>query len=143
VAKLFTLGTLGMLMLASGPVTPTLAALQSWRLPPVLISIALLTHRYLEVMSSELQRLRLALRLRAYRNRSGWHGWKTAGQVAGTLIVRGSDRADRVAAALRCRGFTGRMPTLPLRPATPTDVALAGGAAAIGAGLLLADWWCG
>jgi cobalt/nickel transport system permease protein len=40
------------------------------------------------------------------------------GYLFGMLFVRSLERAERISAAMRCRGFTGRFPTL-------SDMALA------------------
>jgi cobalt/nickel transport system permease protein len=67
-----------------------------------------LTHRYIFVLGAELSRLRTALRVRGFRNRASRHSYRTVGHVAGTLLVRGYERAERVGQAMRCRGFDGR-----------------------------------
>lgn len=76
-------------------------------LPGLLAQLALLTQRYLVLLGSEFRRLRTALGVRGYRNRASIRSWRVAGRLAGTLLVRSSERADRVASAMRCRGFDG------------------------------------
>jgi cobalt/nickel transport system permease protein len=59
--------------------------------------------------------------------------------VAGALLVRSHERAERVGQAMRCRGFDGRFRSLTAfrtRPADVTFFLLTAGAAA---GLLLWD----
>jgi cobalt/nickel transport system permease protein len=36
------------------------------------------------------------------------HSYRTIGHLAGALLVRSSDRAERVARAMQCRGYDGR-----------------------------------
>jgi cobalt/nickel transport system permease protein len=99
------------------------------------VQLAVLTYRYVFVLADELGRLRVALRVRGYRNRMTRHSYRTIGHVAGTLLVRGAERAERVGQAMRCRGFDGRFRSLAAFRTTAVDVAafvlIGGGAAAV------------
>lgn len=110
--KALTLFVLGTILLISAPLEVTLKAARSLGAPGVLVQMMLLTYRYLFVLAEELSRLRIALRVRGFRNRASWHGYRTVGAAAGTLLVRGQERAGRVAQAMRCRGFDGTFRTL-------------------------------
>jgi cobalt/nickel transport system permease protein len=81
-----------------------------------------MSYRYLFVLADELARLRIALRVRGYRNRANRHSYRTAGHVAGTLLVRGYERAERVGQAMRCRGFDGQFRSLTAFHTRPADV---------------------
>jgi cobalt/nickel transport system permease protein len=50
--------------------------------------------------------------VRGFRNRPSLRSYRTVGHVAGTLLVRSSEQAERVAQAMRCRGFDGRFRSL-------------------------------
>lgn len=93
-------------------------------IPGVLVHLVLLTYRYLHLLYDDLGQLRIALRLRGYRNRLSLHSYRTIGHVTGTLLVRSHDRAERVAQAMRCRGFTGRYRQLTAFQTTGRDVSL-------------------
>ncbi len=88
--------------------------------PERLVHLFLFTIRYLEVLEREYRRLRLAMRARAFRPTCGPHCWRSIGYLFGMLMVRSLERAERIDAAMRCRGFTGRFPLLdddePQRP---------------------------
>lgn len=99
-------------IIGSASLNDTLKAAHALKVPGLLIQLALLSFRYVYVVSSELARLRVALRVRGYRNRANRHSYRTAGHVAGTLLVRGYERAERVGQAMRCRGFDGRFRSL-------------------------------
>jgi cobalt/nickel transport system permease protein len=133
--KAITLLTLALIVLASGPLDATLKAARSLRAPGLFVQLGLLTYRYVFVLADELRRLRIALRVRGYRNRPTRHSYRTLGHLAGTLLVRGHDRAERVGHAMRCRGFDGRFRSLTTFRTTPADVlfffVVAGGAAAL------------
>jgi cobalt/nickel transport system permease protein len=139
-AKAITLLTLFLTVQAAAPLETTLKAAHSLRIPGLLVQLALLTYRYIFVLADELRRLRIALRVRGYRNRIRRHSYRTAGRIAGTLLVRGYERAERVGQAMRCRGFDGQFRSLNSFTTRPTDVAaflfMAAGAAA----LAVWDW---
>src|SRR5262249_27981882 len=109
---------------ATAPLDATLKAAQALRVPGVLIQLMLLTYRYLFLLAEELQRLRIALRVRGYRQRATVHCYRTTAHVAGTLLVRGYERAERVSHAMRCRGFDGQYRSLTRFATRPRDVAL-------------------
>jgi cobalt/nickel transport system permease protein len=139
--KALTVLTLMLVLLASAPLEDTLKAAHALQVPGLLVQIAVLTYRYIFVLSGELSRLRVALRVRGYRNRADRHSYRTVGHVAGALLVRGYERAERVGQAMRCRGFAGRFHSLTRFRTRPVDVAAF--VALVGsAGALLAwDWF--
>jgi cobalt/nickel transport system permease protein len=110
--KTLAILSLMMVLLASGPLESTLKAAHALRVPGLLIQLGLLTFRYIFVFAAELARLRIAMRVRGYRNRANRHSYRTVGRVAGTLLVRGYERAERVGQAMRCRGFDGHFRAL-------------------------------
>jgi cobalt/nickel transport system permease protein len=103
-----------MLMALVGSIpTVTLGhALQRLHVPATLAHLLLFTVRYLDVLGAEYARLRRAMTARAFRPRTDRHTWRSLGWLVGMLLVRSFERAERVLAAMKCRGFTGRMPTL-------------------------------
>src|SRR5690242_12356817 len=69
-AKALSILTLMLVLLASAPLEDTLKAAHSLRVPGLLVQLAVLTYRYIFVLEGELARLRVALRVRGYRNRA-------------------------------------------------------------------------
>jgi cobalt/nickel transport system permease protein len=110
--KALCLAILAATLIVSAPVDASLKAAHSLRVPGLLIHLALLSYRYLFVLGGELARLRVALRVRGFRNRANSHSYRTVSQAAGTLLVHGYERAERVSQAMRCRGFDGRFRSL-------------------------------
>ncbi|BAE53141.1 cobalt ECF transporter T component CbiQ [Paramagnetospirillum magneticum] len=101
------------------------------------VHLLLFTTRYLSVLEDEYRRLRLAMRARAFRPTTGPHCWRSVGYLFGMLMVRSLERAERIDAAMRCRGFTGRFPSLDDEsPTGPGRLDLGFGAASV-AGLVL------
>jgi cobalt/nickel transport system permease protein len=116
--------TLALTLLATAPLHVTLAAAGRLGAPNRLVHLTLLTYRYVFLLLDELNRLRMALRVRGFRNAMTGHAYRTIGQVTGTLLVRGSDRADGVAHAMHCRGFDGRFRTLSRLRSRPADAVM-------------------
>jgi len=139
--KALALVTLMLVLLATAPLDATLKAAHALRVPGLLVQLALLTYRYLWVIATELSRLRVALRVRGFRNRANRHGYRTVGHVAGTLLVRSHERAERVGQAMRCRGFDGHFRSLTEFHTKMTDVAAFALTVGAAAGLLAWDVW--
>src|SRR5581483_3562866 len=117
------IGALALVLVGTAPVHHTLAAAHRLRVPGLLVLLALLAYRYAFVLADELRRLRVALWVRGFRAKANRHGYRTLGHVTGAVLVRGADRAERVADAMRCRGFDGRFHTLTAFRTTTGDVA--------------------
>jgi cobalt/nickel transport system permease protein len=139
--KTIALVTLALTLLSTAPLHVTLAAAGRLGVPRLLIHLTLLTYRYVFLIVDELARLRIALRVRGFRNAMNRHSYRTIGQVTGTLLVRGSDRAERVAAAMRCRGFDGRFRTLTTFRSTTADVLMFVPIVGVIGGLVAWDVW--
>jgi cobalt/nickel transport system permease protein len=67
------------------------------------------------------------------------HTYRTVGHVIGTLVVRGTERAEGVAHAMRCRGFDGRFRSLATFRTTMADVAFFGVSFATTIGVIVWD----
>lgn len=120
--KATALVTLMLVLLTSAPLDTLLKAAHVLRVPGLLVQLVALSYRYVFVVADELARLRVALRVRGYRNRANRHSYRTIGHVAGTLLVRSYERSERVGQAMRCRGFTGQFRSLAEFSTRPLDV---------------------
>jgi cobalt/nickel transport system permease protein len=111
-----TLGIVSAVLLGATTTFPAvLAALESMRMPRLLVLIAAFTYRYLFVIVDEVQRLRAALTSRAYRPRNALHAGPV-GRAATALFLRTYARGERVYLAMLARGYDGTMARLdPLR----------------------------
>ena len=138
-AKAVAILTLMLIILVSAPLDATLKAAHALRVPGLLIQLVTLTYRYVFLLADELGRLRVALRVRGYRNRMSRHSYRTVGHVAGTLLVRSYERAERVGQAMRCRGFDGRFRSLAEFRTAAADVLAFALIAGCSVGLLLWD----
>ena len=122
-AKAITLVTLFLTAQATAPLETTLKAAHALSIPGLFIQLALLTYRYVFVPRRRAERVYGSLcAFAGYRNRISRHSYRTAGHIAGTLLVRGYERAERVGQAMRCRGFDGQFRSLTTFSSRPADV---------------------
>ena len=108
-------GTLGVLtsltLAATTPLRDLLFGLQRLHAPALVVTIATLMLRYVDVIVGEARRMRLARISRGHDPRFLWQAGATARGV-GALFVRSYERGERVHLAMLSRGWTGRMPPL-------------------------------
>lgn len=85
-------------------------AMQRLGAPRKLTVLFLFTVRYFSVLASEWERMRRAALMRGFRPKMNFRTYRTYAHLMGSLLLRALDRADRVHAAMRCRGFRGTFP---------------------------------
>jgi len=121
-----TLGVMASLVLATTTEPrDVVAGLQRLRLPGQLVQIMGFMVRYLEVVTGELQRMRVARESRGFQPRSV-RSWPVLASTAGALFIRSYERGERVHLAMLARGYQGRMPVARAVTATPTQWVTAG-----------------
>jgi cobalt/nickel transport system permease protein len=103
--KSFLSGMAAMLLVATTPLTGWTAALESWRVPRMLILVIQFVYRYLFVIAEQGQRMRWAAACRG-SHKSG--GLRVAAGLVGVLFARSWQRADGIYHAMLARGFRGR-----------------------------------
>jgi cobalt/nickel transport system permease protein len=138
-AKAAAVVSLASIAFGTTPIPVNLHAAHALRVPGTFIHILLLSYRYLFVLADELNRLRRAVRVRGFRPRMDRHTYRTVGHIIGTLVVRGTERAEGVAYAMRCRGFDGQFRSLATFHTTVTDVAFFVVVVAAAAGVIAWD----
>ena len=108
-------GTLGVLtsltLAATTPLRDLLLGLQRLRAPSLVVTIATLMLRYVDVIAGEARRMRLARISRGHDPRFLWQAGATARGV-GALFIRSYERGERVHLAMLSRGWAGEMPRL-------------------------------
>jgi cobalt/nickel transport system permease protein len=105
-----TLGVLASLTLAATTEPhELLAGLERLRLPHLLVQIMGFMIRYLDVVTTEMRRMRIARESRGFTARNPRH-WPVLARSAGALFIRSYERGERVHLAMLSRGYTGRMP---------------------------------
>lgn len=78
------------------------------RMPEKLVFLFLLTYRYIFVIQQEYQKIIRSIKIRGFTPKTTLRTYKTIAYVVGMLLIRASERADRVFNAMRCRGFKGK-----------------------------------
>jgi cobalt/nickel transport system permease protein len=131
--------TLAVVLFTSSPLPDTLKAAHALYVPGLFVQLVGMTYRYAFLVAGELARIRVALRTRGYRNRPTSHSYRTIGHVAGTLLVRSHERSERVAQAMRSRGFDGTYRSLSDFRTRFADVAFFLLAAAVAVSLVVWD----
>lgn len=107
------LSTMGTMRLAG--------AMSGIGVPPRIAHLFQLTVRYVGVFHDEYARLRRAMRARGFRAGSNRHSWRSLGHLLGMLVLRSAERAERVAWAMRARGFSGHFPAFAQRRLERSD----------------------
>lgn len=92
---------------ATSGITETGHALAAIGAPRKLSLLLLFTWRYLHVIEQEYRRLLTAARVRGFVARTDMRTYATYANLAGMVLVRSWDRAQRVQQAMRLRGFAG------------------------------------
>jgi cobalt/nickel transport system permease protein len=105
-----TLGVIASLTLAATTEPrDLLAGLEKLRLPNQLVQIMGFMIRYLDVVTDEMKRMRIARESRGFTARNVRH-WPVVARSAGALFIRSYERGERVHLAMMSRGYTGTMP---------------------------------
>ena len=105
-----TLGVIASLTLAATTEPrDLLAGLEKLRLPNQLVQIMGFMIRYLDVVTDEMRRMRVARESRGFRARS-IKQWPVVARSAGALFIRSYERGERVHLAMMSRGYTGKLP---------------------------------
>lgn len=99
--KSFLSGTAALLLVGTTPLTAWTAALESWRVPRMLILVIQFVYRYLFVIAEQVQRMRWAALCRGPQQR----GFRLAASLVGVLFARSWQRADGIYHAMLARGF--------------------------------------
>ena len=108
--------------------------------PVKLTQLFLFTVRYIGVLEREYGRLRLAMKARAFRFRNRRHTYRSIGYLFGMLLVRSLERSERIVAAIKCRGFSGRFHTLAPHAMGRADAAMLAGGGVLLATFLWLEW---
>jgi len=100
-----------------------LSALRQLRFPALLLTVLLLTARYLLILQGEARRMMQARDARG-GSQSLLRRLKTTGTMVGSLFLRGYERAERIGQAMAARGFDGTLPVINRTRFTGRDAAV-------------------
>ncbi|MCL2153867.1 MAG: cobalt ECF transporter T component CbiQ [Oscillospiraceae bacterium] len=91
-------------LIATTPFTELTAQLRRLRVPMVFVMVFEMTFRYIGVLLEEVHSMTIAYRLRSGAKKA--LDMRHMGSFVGQILLRGFDRAERVHAAMRCRGYS-------------------------------------
>jgi cobalt/nickel transport system permease protein len=122
-------------LLATAPLTVTVAGLARMGVPRRLTELLLISHRYIYVFVHEARRMQIGMDVRGFRKSTSLATLRSVGNYVGMLFVRSFERTERVHAAMLARGYQGHWPQPISFNVQPADYLKAG--VVIGLGLLL------
>lgn len=97
--------TASFLLIATTPIDRICGALRKLHVPRMLVTLVLLTYRYVAVLAEEAAAMTMAYRLRA-PGQKGIH-FSAWGSFLGQLLLRSMDRAEEIYCSMQLRGFCG------------------------------------
>jgi cobalt/nickel transport system permease protein len=104
-----TLGVMASLTLAATTEPrDLLRGLERLRVPTQLVQIVGFMIRYLDVVTEEMRRMRIARESRGFTGR-GLRAWPVYASAAGALFIRSYERGERVHLAMLSRGYDGNL----------------------------------
>ena len=111
-----------LLLVATTPFPEITLQLRRLHVPMVFVMVFEMTFRYIGVLLEEVHTMTIAYKLRSGDNKA--LVMRHMGPFAGQVALRGFDRADRVHAAMRCRGYSLKHVPQSRRLTAPDTIAL-------------------
>lgn len=122
VLRALSVGLIGHVAVATAPPHRTFAALAALRVPRLIVLLLQFSYRYSILLAGELRRIRIAMAVRGFRPKPNVRSVSTMGNVIGSVIVRGGERAETINHAMHARGFDGHIRMLTAFRTTKRDV---------------------
>ena len=102
--KMYLCVMAALLLVATTPFTELTAQLRRLFVPMAFVMVFEMTFRYIGVLLEEVYSMTTAYKLRSGNKKA--LEMRHMGSFAGQLLLRGFDRAERIHAAMRCRGYS-------------------------------------
>ena len=106
-------GTIGVLtaviLSTSTTAREILRGLERLKLPRMMVQIATFMLRYVNVISDEMERMKVARESRGFEA-TGIKHWKILATVAASLFIRSYERGERIHLSMLSRGYAGELP---------------------------------
>ncbi|MEA2932826.1 MAG: cobalt/nickel transport system permease protein, partial [Actinomycetota bacterium] len=136
-------GTLGVattvVLAASTPIPLLLQGLDRLRVPKAFTAVAGFMVRYLDVITEEMRRMKIARLSRGYDPRWIWQA-KALASSMGALFIRAYERGERVHLAMVARGYSGTMPVVGQADTSARDWAAALSLPAVASVIAVVAW---
>jgi|GEM_PF-1734544 ABC-type cobalt transport system, permease component CbiQ and related transporters len=101
-----------LMLVAGAPLALNARALLHLRVPAKFVTLVLLTHANIALMTREYATLMTAAKLRGFQPRTTLASYRTFAWLMGMLLIRSFQRSNRVNRAMSLRGFCGRFALL-------------------------------
>ncbi|MDR3311342.1 MAG: cobalt ECF transporter T component CbiQ [Oscillospiraceae bacterium] len=137
--KMYLCVMAALLLAATTPFAELTAQLRRLHIPAPFVTVFEITYRYIGVLLEELRSMTTAYRLRSGDRKA--LDVRHMGSFTGGLLLRGFDRAERVHAAMCCRGYSLRRVPPARRGFAPRDAAAAALVCVPAAALRLFPLW--
>ena len=102
--KMYLCVMAALLLVATTPFTELTAQLRRIHVPVAFVVVFEMTYRYIGVLLEEVFGMMTAYKLRSGTKKA--LDMRHMGSFVGQLLLRGFDRAERIHAAMRCRGYS-------------------------------------
>jgi cobalt/nickel transport system permease protein len=139
VLKAFTSMTVITIILDSQSLDQFMNSLAGLKIPAVLITVLILSYRYVFLFLDDIQKMQTAATSRFFRGGIRIKKIKVYGQLTAALLSRSVERADRMYEAMASRCFTGKLYFQKGQKLTPADIGKTGCAVLLILLLLLLD----
>ena len=136
-----SISTLALALIGSSTIYDLVRGAIGLGLPSKIGSIFWLGFRHLDLLSHEFKRMRIALRARGYKIKSGFGSYKTIAWLSANMLVRALDRSEHVGLAIKARGFNGVFTSIETPKTTWREFAFLSAMLLLPACLLALDFW--
>ncbi|GAE34322.1 transmembrane component NikQ of energizing module of nickel ECF transporter [Halalkalibacter akibai JCM 9157] len=109
ITKAFTSMTVLTILLDSQSLEQFMNSLAHLKVPPILITVLMLSYRYVFLFLEDIQKMQLAAKARFFNGGINIKSLRTYGQLTGCLLIKSLDRSEHVYEALTSRSFTGQL----------------------------------
>ena len=107
--KAVTSMTIITIILETQSVEQFMNSLAHLKIPPIMITVLLLSYRYVYLFLDDIQKMQLALKTRFFKGGISIKHLKIYGQLTGALLIKSLDRSENVYQAMASRGFNGNL----------------------------------
>ncbi|WP_216828694.1 cobalt ECF transporter T component CbiQ [Alkalihalobacterium elongatum] len=109
ILKAVTSMTVLTIILETQSVDQFMNSLAHLKVPSIMITVLLLSYRYVFLFLDDIQKMQLALKTRFFNGGISINNLKVYGQLTGALLLKSLDRSEKVFQAMVSRGFNGNL----------------------------------
>ncbi|WP_018933175.1 energy-coupling factor transporter transmembrane component T family protein [Gracilibacillus lacisalsi] len=122
ITKAFTSMTVITIVLESQSLDQLINGLAGLHIPPKLLTILILSYRYVFMFLDDIQRMLTAAKSRFFRGSIRISKLRVYGQLMAGLLVKAIERSENMYKAMASRGFEGAIPFTPSNKITSKDI---------------------